>query len=323
MGLNLALSVLGLAKQASKGAVVAQPAYVMPLLGGNAADFEPEQKLDELTSGTIESISGYRSGIGFGAAGKARAYAKILGLMLLGAMGSDTVTGTGSFTHTYSFGIPPWLTAWGQAGAANYVCLSDAMLDELTLSWEGTDPLEVEAVLLSCGLALPTTITPVADETFSPYFVPIGGSFQLDAGGAVPVDAPLAGGEFKIGRGCEAFYASGSVLPSDIDPKALNLDVKLKVRAATDLAVWKTTLTGTPAGTTPSQTIVWGSYLVKFMCGADELTVKSQKCAFTCKFPEGDPKGGAPVLELTGLPVKKDAATPSLEVILKNTVASY
>lgn len=326
MALNAAISLIGLAKQTNKATAASQPTFLHGVTGGKILSADIEQKTVEVTSGTREPTAVNRERVATGCDPKFLAHPKSLGLWLLAMCGSVTTTdlGSGRYRHVFSYGSDlPWMTFFGQYGGANYFAMPASKGDKLGISWKGNEPLECSATALSGAIDLTqASLSPTTDDTLAAFLNPVGGTFQLDIDGSTLADAVMMGGSFEVDNALDGFYASGSVLPAAIDPKSMKPGVKLTV-VPTDLSIWRNVLTGSPTGTTPSQTAVLGSFLTKFLAGADNLTVKGQKVPFLCNFPDSDPKGGTAEVELEAEPLRPNTTTPSLEFILENTVATY
>lgn len=326
MGLNAAITLLGVAKQVDKATAALAPTFNHGVTGGSVITADIEQKPVDVTSGTREPLAVHRTSVAAGADPKFLAHPKSLGLWLLGLFGSvqSSLITEGRYRHVFTVGADiPWMTVFGQYGGANFFATPASKLDKGTIEWKGNDPLSAAITALSGAIDLTRAdMVPTTDDTYAPYFTPVGGTFQLAAAGSVPATAVMTGGSFEINNALDAVMASGSIIPGAINPKAFTPGVKLTVMPD-DFSYWRTVLTGSPAGTTISQEAVYGSFNTEFVCGADKLIVKGQKAPFTAKFPESNPGGGTAEVELESTPVRKDTSTPSLEVILENDVPSY
>lgn len=327
MGLNAAIAVTGIAKQVAKGTAIAEPTFAHGVTGGNVVSAEISQKPVETTSAYREPLFVNRDSIAAGTDPKFLAFSRSLGLWLLAAFGSVQTTDLtgGRYRHVFSVGSDlGWFTLFGQYGGAHYFALPDAKVDKFGFSWKGNDPCEASVTALSGAIDLAHgALSPGTDDSLGDFLRPLGGTFELDAGGTTLAATLMTGGGFEVNNALDAVVASGSIIPGAINPKAMDPAVKLSVMPD-DLAIWRTVLTGTPTGTDMSETTVYGSFSTKFLAGAaDNLIVKGQKVPFACKFPDADPKGGTAEVELEATPVKKDASTPSIEFILENGVVSY
>jgi hypothetical protein len=325
MGFQRGLARVGLAKQAAKGTAVTPPAFAFGVAGGTVFQAEIDQDREELTlSDALVAPAAVRSGVVPGADFPTRAFPRSLGLLLLGALGTDVVTGTTpNFTHTLTPATDvPYLTLTGELGgfAAQ---VRDCKVGELEIAWDGNDPLEVSASLVGTVLSFPGSFgTPGTDDQRAQTLTPCGGTFLLDAGSGTPVAAPIRAGTIGIGNNAEPVMLSGDAQPGDVFVGAKEIDASLTI-VPDNLNEWRKVLTGSAGGAAVSCLPVYGSFDVLFQIDANtSLRLAAGRVAFVTDFPEADPGGGPAELELAG-PVVSPASGAALTATLKNSVASY
>jgi hypothetical protein len=327
MGLNAGVGLVGIAPQSVAGTAAANPVYLHGVTAGIGDPISFDQAEIDVANGTREPVASQRTKFAAGIDFDSLVYAKAMVAWLKGAFGTNVTTGSANpYTHTGAIGATlPLLTLFSQFGGANYNVQADAMIDSLLFKWTGVEALTMAIVALSLGWAPGTAPTATTDESLSQdYLFPVGGAFQVAASGNTPIDEIVTGGEIGIANALAGLYGSVSPLPAGMDIGRMSPTAKLTIKPR-NLDFWRTTVTGTSSGTTPSVATVFGSFLVKFLSPSGaELTLKSQKCAWKVGYPKVDAKnGGTPDLTLEGTLVKPDSTTPVLEYIAKNAVASY
>lgn len=305
MPVQKASHLVGVAKQAAKGALMANPMFVHGVTDGGLASANPKQSALEVTSGKRTRANVVRESVANGGDIKAPAYLKALGLYLLGALGGDVVTGTGPFVHTFSTADTlPYLSLFEKFGGV-MTAVRDAKIEELTLSWDGRKPLVLSIKALGTVFSYPLTFVGTTDETGSDSFlIPVGGVFQYDVDGSVLATARVNKGELSVKNVVDAVELSASIEADDMFEGLQEHSVKLTI-VPDDLNDYRTALTGSPAGATSAVVPPLGGFslLFKENGGTGQLLVTAAKVAFDIAWPKGDSKGGAVELELVGLPV--------------------
>lgn len=315
----------GLARQTAKGSAAASPTYGFPTLGGGLLAYELQQDLDPLTwRDTYRTpYEAMRLAHNPAVALRTRCYLRGVGLLLYGALGSISTTGTTDYTHTITAAASlPYLTAWTQLGTER-VKIADCKVDELVLSFDGRAPLEVEATLRGITPTFgESAFTPTTDETTGERLGPVGGTLKVDAGSGTPVVAKVAAGRIRFANGIQPVQLADSTLASDVFEGGLEVECEVRL-VPDDFAEWRKVMTGSGSGTSISPAPVYGSLDFLFQISATKsLQIVMSRAEFQADFPEGDPGGGAVELTLRGRGLRTASAGP-VTVTLKNQVASY
>lgn len=325
MPLQTLSALIGVAKQAARGTLAANPTFAHGLSGGSPISVEPEQNVLEVTSGKRVQSAMTRDSVANGAAVQAPAYMKSLGLYLLGALGSVTTTGTGPYVHTYATGDLPYLSIFAKGIGADIEAVRDCKIDELTLSWEGASPVQISASASGTVFSYPATFTPTTEETGSTSFlVPVGGTFEVDVVGSTPVSARVVAGELVIRNNVEAVNGSAAIEAADIVEGIQEHTLSLTI-VPDDLAAFRKVITGSASGTSVSGSVPYGSVNLVFKenGGTGQLAVTGAKVAFMTAIPEVSTTGGAVQIELAGTAVMPSGGTAPLVYALTNAQASY
>lgn len=318
-------AIAGVAKQASKGTLAANPTFAHGLTGGSPISVEASQSPLEVTSGKRVSYNINRESVAAGSTIESMAYLKTLGLYLLGALGADTVTGTGPYVHTYSTGDLPYLSVFAKGLDTTIEAIRDCKIDELSLKWDGSKPVMISVKASGTVFSYPASFTPTTDETGSESFlVPVGGSFQIDPLGSTLVSARVVGGELTIKNNVSVIDPSSSIESDDVFEGIQEHELKLTI-IPDNLSEFRKTITGASNGTSVAAVAPTGSVSLTFKenNGTGQLAVTGSKVAFLTSFPDADPKGGAVEIELAGVAVMPAGGTAPLVYALTNQQASY
>ena len=318
-------AVSGIAKQSARGTLAANPTFAHGVSGGQQISVEPSQSPLEVTSGKRAATNVIREGVKNGGSIESPAYLKSLGLYLLGAMGTDTVTGSGPYVHTFTTGDLPYLSVFSKGIGATIQAVRDCKVDELSLKWDGAKPVELSVKVQGTVFSYPATFNAATDESGSESFlVPVGGSFQIDTLGNTLVSARVTKGELTIKNNVSTIDPAASIESDDVFEGVQEHEVKLTI-VPDDLAEFRKVITGSATGTSVSSTVPTGSLSLSFKenAGTGGLVVTGSKVAFLTQFPDADPKGGAVELELSGMAVIPVGGTSPLTYALTNAQASY
>ena len=325
MPLQKVSTLVGVAKQASAGTLAANPTYAHGLTGGAPISVEPSVSPVEVTVAKRAAYNIYRDDVVNGGEIQSLAYIRSLGLWLLGALGTDTVTGATPYTHTYSTGDLPYLSLFTKGISTTNSAIRDCKVDELSLKWDGSKPVDLTVKLLGTVFSYPATFTPTTDDTGAEsYLTPLGGTFSLDVIGSTNASARVVGGELTIKNNVTAIHPSATIEAGDVWEGVQEHSLKLTI-VPDDLALFRSTVTGTVNGTSVATVQPTGSVNLVFKenNGSNTLTVTGSKIAYMTSFPDADPKGGAVEIELVGMAVMPSAGTAPLVYALTNAIASY
>ena len=317
------------AKQTAKGTPAATAAFAHAVTGGKILNVPRDYDALGATTAMRVAIGDSAKAVVPAVDLETYAYPKALGLWLLALLGTDTVTGSGPYQHAFSLaGSPPYLTVWqSRLSGAEKQSISDVRLTDLSLSWDGVDPVKVK--LTGAGLTPvltgATPGTPTNDETGSvSVFVPVGGSFKVDAVGAAPAVVVASAGSVEFSSAAQAITQSSSLLPADIVPSVIDGKVALTM-FADDFSTWREAITGTPSGTSLATLIgSFGALELNFIEAAGTATLKIalNRIRITdADIPDVDPGAGPLQFDLAGSIYA--AAASDIQITLSNSIATY
>lgn len=319
-------AIVGVAKQASSGTLSANPTFAHGLMGGSPVQVEPQQATLDVTASKRAAYNVVRDTVNNGSDIQAPAYMKSLGLWLLGALGTvSTVAGTPN-THTFATGDLPYLSIFTKGLSSTNEAIRDCKVDELSLKWDGSKPVEMSVKAVGTVFSYPASFTATTDETSSESFlVAVGGTFQVDVIGSTLADARVISGEITVKNNISPIDTSASIEAADVWEGVQEHTLKLTI-VPDDLAEFRKVVTGTSNGTSVSSSAKTGSVSLIFKdngSSTGQLKVTGDKVAFLTSFPDADPKGGAVEIELAGIAVMPSSGTAPLVFELKNAQVSY
>ena len=195
----------GIAKQAAKGTIATNVTYAHGLTGGSPISVESTNTPIEVTAGRRVQYNVLREHVANGASIETLAYTRTLGLYLLGALGTDVVTGSiPNYTHTYSTGDLPYLSVFSKGFDATNQGIRDCKVDELSLKWDGNKPVTLTAKLAGTSFSYPASFGPATVAIASIAFASptatytTSASHGLTAGDSVTITGTTAAGNSGV-----------------------------------------------------------------------------------------------------------------------------
>lgn len=321
MPIQSAIAQIGASKQTAKGSAAASPTFAHGVTDGNVLSLDITQEADARTAGSLGRSDVNRTAAVPGAGFTARAHSKSVGLYLYAALGGKSVTGAGPYTHVFTPADSlPYLTIFGNLDG-NLSRVEDFKVDSLGLTWNENEPLALAINGMGTTLGFPGAFTPGTDDTVASYFRPVGGTFTLDVDSSTPAAARVTGGEVQVNNALELIMASGAITPNDVYNAQREMSCSFTV-VPDNMTDWRTIATGSAAGSSISNTPLYGSFSIQFVNGTDTLTIAASRVAFTCDFPAADAAGGPVELTLAGV-VLKPSGSDQMTATLVNSQASY
>ncbi len=317
------ISQLGLAKQSAKGSSAGTTAtYGIGVSSGTLAKADVGEEALPLTW-SDRIIQGHdRITVLPGFEFETVLLPKTAGLLVLGATGTDTVTGVGPYTHTCKPALDlPYLGVFGTLDQ-NWVRIDDAKIDSLELTFDRAGAVRAKCSGMGCGYTVLasayTTTTPEAAS--GGYFDAAGSGGTMTVNGSPAI---VKQGSVKITNKLGAIFGATSVLPNDVFPGEHALDISLTIVPA-DLSLFKLALTGSTSGTSPAAAPTYTTASLKWVLDANtDITLTVNRMKTLVDFPPANPAGGPAEITLVGQVAAPSGATDGYTLAVRNGVASY
>lgn len=319
------ISRAGLSKQTAQGAFATAATFGFGTDGGSIFKLDLTEQEIPLTWSNRDVLAFDRSGVKPGQEFGTLATPGIVGLLLLGVLGADVVTGTGPYTHTITpAALLPYLTAFGYLGGADFAQLGDSKVSSVELSWEKAGKVGIKADLASITpafLASAYTETNIETPFTVGYYTAGGGTFSVEG-----VSANVESGSIKFDTHIDQPIVAATVLPADVVEGKLEISWSLKI-VPTDTSLFRKVYfgagtAGALSGITPKPRTGAISCAFTGPTGLS-LTIASTQMRYAVEFPESSPDGGAAELTLAGTSLLPSTAGPSVTATVVNSVASY
>jgi hypothetical protein len=322
--INNALAAVGVAKQSAKGTPATQPTFLFGATGGKPMVVDIDQPEEQRTLLASRNAAGVnRQKVAHGMNFSCRAHPEMIGLLLYGALGAISSSGTGPTTHTITPGTDlPYLTFWGLY-AGSIFRVQDAKIDELTLKLSGPGPIELDLTAWGAIPGYPGSVTPAHDEQNALYYQGGGGLFKEDTSSATPATANVTEGELKISNGVAPLILARSVVPQDVTVAHQSIAPSFTL-VPDVLDEWRKIVTGSGSGTTIAEQPVYGSYEEQFVLDANtSIDILCPRVGFACEMPDMDPGGGPASMQMAGVAVNGVSGAVPLTATVKNDITTY
>lgn len=311
------------ARQSAKGTpatVAAGTTHKMPFSGGNLS---PVRETDVLSETDNARDRGEPYVVTSGVEGSPEVYVRdeSIGLLLLGVLGTDTVTGTGpNYTHTVTpANTLPYMTFWRNISGTLYERYTDCMVSSLTISAEAGAPLTAAVGIQ--GIT-PTRLTANPDAT---DIVPIASSSVYNYNQAA---VTLGGGATSLVRSFELTVENNvtrqqtdDVVPYDLTPGLREVSLSFDM-IFESLDEYNKFHYGDAAGTQIDDEIYKTSATFTFSKGTNnEIAFNLPSIAYEELNPEPDPGGDPIVVSVRAVGIK--SLSPIVTATVKNQVALY
>jgi hypothetical protein len=309
-------------KQSVKGtpaSVSATLTHKVPFSGGN---IHPVRETDTLAETDSARDQGAPYTVTSGVEGSPEVYVRdaSIGALLLGVLGTDTVTGTTNYVHTITpANTLPYWTFWRNLSSTLYERYQDCQIGSLTVSAEAGAPLTATVGIQ--GL-VPTRLTSNPDAT--PLVTLANGAVYNFNDAAVT----LGGGATSLIRSFELSIENNvtrqqtdDVTPYDVVPGIREVTLSFDMIFET-LDEYNKFHYGGAAGTTISPNIFTTSAVFTFNKGANnEIAFNLPSIAYTELDPEPDAGGDPIVVSVSAVGVR--SGSPIVTATVKNQVAAY
>lgn len=305
-GINVGIAQFGVSLQENETTPRTDVDFVHGLVGGSPFHFERTIDAINVACGTRASSGAYANEINTDPSIETLAYHEVAPLYAYGALGqivSEQVK-PGLYKHTITLGTSlPSITIFGQEGIDNFNTVQSCKVDELELSFEGSEPLQFGVNLMGCHQEFldETPFMGLIPACYTGYYRPTGGVFRIDTAGDRPEDAVISSGTLTISNDCEKKRSAESIEPKRIAMGKNTAAVSMEV-LVDDITPYRKMVTGKEKGIVAKQDIVYGSYYWEFTHSEHEdwkLIVEGRRVPFAGEMPEVDPGGNSGSIEFS------------------------
>ena len=324
--------LFGIAKQTNETTIPTTEEYAVPVYSGRA---QPLQTMDRIQVTDAAAITGdpFKHGdIHWEADVVFPGFAASLGRFLSAFWPTDTKTGAGPYTHTFSgLGTAgPWVTCYNidLTGGAVEETFEAGRISEISFSSdENGGPLKVgfKATGKKPTIATYTNATPEA--LTGGYFTATGAVIKFEVDNATPVAVTnVQSFALTVSQAINALATvdSQSVGVLGAGKVEFALAMTLLFSSQQEMDAYRATYYGAAAGSTPSSTIVPGSVELNFVhtgTGTWSFKLVVPKVAMIASAMQPD-AGGAPLTMAIAAEIMKPAAGDHVQPVLINAVAT-
>lgn len=321
--------IWGLAKQTAEGTPNTTEQYGLPVYSGRSMPVQTTARV-EVTDNTSLIGDPYKQGDEHWEADVVfPGFAAPLPKVLVGLYPTDTVTGSGPFTHTMSGlgAAPPWFTTFNTdlLGGSVEETFEAGIMSEFSISGDGTGgPVRVGAKYVGKRPTIASYTNATAEALATGYFTFSGAVLQYEVDAGTPVtETNIQSLSLVISRPVTPVATADSVSVGYLALGKVEPSLTMTL-LMDDHEAYRATFFGAVGGSTPSSTLVKGS--VKFnvvhsvQAGwSGSFTMDSVILAATP--PQPDPAASPLAVTVNGM-VTKPASGDHVKPVIINAVAA-
>ena len=322
--------IWGLSKQTNEATVATTEQYGLPVYSGRSMPVQTSA-LVEVTDATSLVGDPYKQGDEHWEADVVvPAFGAPLPKILFGLWPTDTITGSGPFTHTLSTlgAAPPWFTTYNTdllAGAVEET-FEAGIQSEFSISGDGTGgPARVGAKYVGKRptIATYTNATPQVTGTDG-YFTFSGAVLQYEVDSGTPVtETNIQSLSLVVSRPVTPIATADSVSVGYLALGKVECSVNMTL-LMDDHEAYRATFYGAVGGSTPSATIVAGSVkfnLVHSITGTHSASFTMDKVWLQAEPPQPDPAASPLTVTINGR-VMKPASGDHVKPVVINAISA-
>lgn len=321
--------IWGLAKQTNESTVNTTEQYGLPVYSGRSMPVQTTAKV-EVTDNTSLVGDPYKQGDEHWEADVVvPGFAAPLPKILVGLYPTDTVTGSGPFTHTMSGlgAAPPWFTTFNTdlLGGAVEETFEAGIMSEFSISGDGSGgPVRVGAKYVGKRPTIASYTNATVEALATGYYTFSGATLQYEVDSGTPVtETNIQGLSLVISRPVTPIATADSVSVGYLALGKVEPSLTMTL-LMDDHEAYRATFFGSASGSAPSATLVKGS--VKFnvvhsvQAGwSGSFTMDSVILAATP--PQPDPSAAPLAVTINGM-ITKPASGDHVKPVIVQGVSS-
>lgn len=321
----------GLAKQTNEATIPTVATYASPIFSGLP---NPTQSTDRVEVTDADNIVGdpFKTDEHWEADTVIPAWNDMLGTALVGMFPTDTTTGAGPYTHTYSLaGTIPFLSMYTDKPGTLKETFEAGVVSGLGFTVEPATSAPLRANVKAYGKR-PTVATytvTTSKQLSDGFFTGVSGAaattLKIEVDNATPVTVSnIQTATITIDRPVESVPTADAIFPSYLSQGKLEVGFSMDL-IWSDWDAYRATFYGSASGSTPSGTLVTGSLEFTFphsVTATHSLKLTIPQAVFVATAPDATPAGGPFTLSIEGF-AKKNAGNPITPVLVNSVSTTY
>jgi hypothetical protein len=319
---------IGLAKQTNETTIATVATYEFPVFSGRP---QPVQDIDRVAVTDNASIIGdpyKKSGEHWEATIEHPAFANVLGLELVSLWPTDTTTGAGPYTHTFSAlgGTQPWIAAYSTAPSLAETFEAGLCSGIAFAVTEEGGPMRVTYKMVGKKPTVAAHTITTSANLVDGYFTATGATLKFEEDNATPAtQTNIRAATVSIDRNAEALATADGVSVAYMSQGRVEPNFTMTLIYA-NWDAYRATFYGAAAGSAPSVTIVKGSVELNYVHTVQagwsfKLTIPS--AVMVAEPPQPDPGGGPLLVQVAGYATKPGSGDHVVPVLVNSVAAAY
>lgn len=320
---------IGIAKQTNESTVGTVATYEFPVFSGRPQPVQSITRVEVTDALTIIGDPYKQSGEHWEADIVLPAFSTVLGTLLQAMWPTDTITGAGPYTHTFSGlgGTQSWIALYQTAPGSLAETYEAGLCSGIGFSvTEEGGPLRVQFKAVGKKPTVAAHTITTSNALVDGYFTATGATLKFEEDNATPAtQTNIRAATITVDRSVEALATADGVSVASLSQGKVEPSFSLTLLFA-NYDAYKATFYGSAAGTVPSVTIVKGSVELNFVhtiTGTHSFKLTIPSAVFAAEPPQPDPSGGPLTVQVNGYATKPGSGDHVQPVLINAITPAY
>lgn len=331
MGLVTAANgwTIGIAKQTNETTIATVATYEFPVFSGRPQPVQDIARVEVTDALTVIGDPYKQSGEHWESDIVLPAFSTVLGTILQSMWPTDTTTGAGPYTHTFSGlgGTQPWIAMYQTAPGSLAETYEAGLTSSIGFSvTEEGGPLRINHKAVGKRPTVAAHTITTSNALTDGYFTATGATLKFEEDNATPAtQTNIRAASITVDRSVEALATADGVSVAFLSQGKVDPSFSMTLLFV-NYDAYKATFYGSAAGTTPSTTIVKGSVELNFVhtvTGAHSFKLTIPSAVFAAEPPQPDPAGGPLTVQINGYATKPGSGDHVQPVLINAVSAAY
>jgi len=323
---------IGIHKQTNESTVGTVADYDFPIFSGRPQPVQSIERVNVTDAAAVVGDPYKQPNEHWEYDGVVPAFANVLGRFLQSIWPTDTKTGAGPYTHTFTglgSGSTPWMSLYSKQGFSGNLSetFEAGQASAISFSFDQNGgPLKVGYKAVGKKPTVATFTTTTSAVLTDGYFTAAGGVLKFDEDTGTPATVTnIQSGTVTVDRSVTPQPTADSVSVSLISLGKVDPSFALTLLWV-DWQAYRATYYGAVGGSAPSSTIVAGSVELNFVHSVQagwsfKLTIPS--AVMVASPPEPNPDGGPLIVPITGYATKPGSGEHVQPILINAVSTSY
>lgn len=320
---------VGIAKQTNESTVATVATYEFPVFSGTPQPVQSIARVEVTDASSIVGDPYKQSGEHWESTVELPAFATVLGTILQSMWPTDTASGAGPYTHTFTGlgGTQPWIAMYSTAPGSELQTFEAGITSAVGFSFDETGgPLRIQHTAVGKKPTKAAHTITTSEVLTNGFFTATAGTLKYEEDNATPAtQTNIQKGTVTVDRSATALATADGVSVAFLAQGKVDPSFTMTLLYSTWDA-YHSTFYGAAAGTAPSSTIVKGSVEFNFVHSVQagwtfKLSIPS--AVMVADPPQPDAGGGPLTVQINGYATKPTSGDHVQPILVNAVSAAY